>query len=427
MNSNVKSLIERAKNLFTDAASQTMSKSHRMWVNDGDFDFPGFAESGTGCIMKCANGKEYINFMGNLGAGILDYDDKNVKKALKDQIDKGLIFSLPSVLEVELGELIKSIIPNCETMRFCKNGSDATSAAIRIARSYKKKDYILMPKTGYAGWSDQFCAVSTRDYGMPKAFRSFVTFFNYNDLTQLEDLLRTESYAAIIMEPVSIEEPRPDYLKQVRELCDKYNTILIFDEMVTGFRFALGGCQELYGVQADIVCYGKAMSNGTSIACVAGKKEYMKELENVFFSATYFGNALDIAGSIATIKKLRDNRGKIYPHIWKQGKRFANSFDNTCKELGIDANTVGMAPRINLKFNYDDAVGFRDLFHQEMIDRGVFIGIQIYTTWAIKNRHMDKIINATKSSLGVVADAVRKGSVDGFLKGNKSMQIFKRQ
>jgi glutamate-1-semialdehyde 2,1-aminomutase len=426
MNEQVKQLIERAKDVFGCTASQTASKSHLMWVQ-GEFDFPGFAISGKGCMMKCLNGKEYINFMGNLGAGILDLDDRDVKKALKEQIDRGLIFSLPTTLEVELAELIKSITPNAELMRFCKNGSDACSAAIRLARSYKKKDPILMPKTGYAGWSDQFCAVSARDYGMPKEFKQFVTFFDYNDLKGLEELMKTDKYAAIIMEPVSNEAPKKGYLEGVRALCDQYGVILIFDEMVTGFRYALGGCQELYGVQADLMCYGKAMSNGTSIACIAGKKEYMKELENVFFSATYFGNALDIAGSIATIKKLVANKDKIYPHIWRQGKRFKKAFNSTCKELGIKAHTVGLEPRMNVIFEYEDAVGLRDLFHQEMLERGVFTGIQIYTTWATKKKHMDQIVKATQESLAVVSKALQEGNVDAYLKGQRSMQIFKRQ
>lgn len=427
MNDRVNNLISRAQSLFTSVGTQTMSKSHLMWVHDGDFDFPGFVESGSGCIMHCSNGKDYINFMGNLGAGILEYNDQDVRRALRGQIDKGLIFSLPSVIEIELGELIREIIPNAEMMRFCKNGSDATSAAIRIARSVRGKDHILMPRTGYAGWSDQFCAVSARDYGMPKDFKQFVTFFEYNDPDQLECLMKAGKYAAVIMEPVSIEEPKPGYLKQVRELCDRYGIILIFDEMVTGFRFALGGCQELYDVQADLVCYGKAMSNGTSMACVAGRKEYIKELENVFFSATNFGNALDIAGSIATIKKLREQKDKIYPHIWKQGKRFKDMFNGTCKEMGIDACVVGMEPRMNLRFNHEDSAGLRDLFHQEMIKRGVFVGIQIYATWAIKKRHMDKILDATKDCISVVAHAIADGAIDKYLEGERSMQIFRRQ
>ena len=427
MNEVVKSLIERATSLFTGAASQVMSKSYKMWVHDGEFDFPGFAESERGCMMKCVNGKTYINMMGHLGAGILDADDRDVKRAIREQLDRGIVFSLPSTVEVELGELMREVVPNCESMRFCKNGSDATSAAIRIARSYKHRDHILMPRTGYHGWSDSFAAVGTRDYGIPEAFKPFIEFFDFNDTVLLEEKLSTGKFAAVIMEPVSIDEPKPGYLQQVRELCDQYDSLLIFDELVTGFRFALGGCQELYGVNADLMTFGKAMSNGTSIACVCGKREYMKELENVFFSATYFGECLSIAGSIATIKKLRKLKDKVYPHIWRQGNRLKRAFNRECKALGLDAEMVGMAPRLNAKFNHTDPGLIRDLWHQEMIKRGVFIGLQIYTTWAVKKKHMDQVIEAMKASLKVVAEAIQTGDPEEYLDGKRSEVIFKRQ
>lgn len=420
----VSNLITRANEMFPNG-TQTMSKSAKLYVQNPDF--PGFAESGHGCMMTCANGKEYIDFANRSGAGILDYDDKDIRKALKAQIDKGLTFSLPSVVEVELGQLVREVVPNAEVMRFVKNGSDTTIGAVRVARSYTHKDYILMPRTGYAGFGDTFAAVNARDAGMPKALKEFVEFFDYNDLNQLEDKLKTGKFACVIMEPVSLEAPKKDYLEGVRALCDQYHAVLVFDENITAFRWALGGCQEYYGVGADIVCLGKAMSNGNSISCVAGKAEYMRELENVFFSATHFSNALDMAGAVANIRKLRDLKDRIYPHIWKQGKKFSKSFNFTCKDLGIDAHTVGLAPRLNLKFNHADASGLKDLYWQEMMRNGVFMGPQIYTTWAIKPKHMTKIIEASNASLEIMAKAVKENNIDKYLEGERSVQVFKRQ
>jgi hypothetical protein len=220
------------------------------------------------------------------------------------------------------------------------------------------------------------------------------------------------------MEPVSIEEPKSGYLKAVRELCDKYRVILVLDEMVTGFRFALGGCQELYGVDADLICLGKALSNGTALAAICGKKEYMKEMENIFFSGTYFSECLSIACSIATMKKLKRIGNKVYPHIWRQGNRIN-------KGLGIDGCMIGLAPRLNVKFGNGDQL-IKDLWHQEMIKSGVFLGTQIYVTYATKKKHVDAFMSAVEASLTVVKKAIDSGSVGSFLEGNRSQQVFKR-
>lgn len=420
-NIKAKELLNKAITLMPRAC-QTMSKCYMMWVlNDV---FPIYAESQDGCIMTSVDGDKFIDMMGALGPNFVS--QKIVNKAILEQLKKGIAFSLSTPLEVELATLVKECVPCAEMMRFCKNGSDAVTAAIRIARSYTKKEHLLMAKGGYHGWSDQFCAVSERDYGMPKIFKEYVDTFTYNDAIDLEEKLKIGKYAAVIMEPTSLEEPKKGFLEKVRELCTQYGALLIFDEMITCFRWALGGAQEYYGVIPDITTMGKAVGGGMPLAFVAGKREYMMELEQVFFSATYFGEALSFASGIATIKELKKNKDKIYKHVWRQGKRFKREFDSKCKELEINACVLGMAPRMNLKFNYEDAIGVRDLFHQEMIRRGVFMGIQIYVTWATKKKHIDKVIQAMNESLEVVADAVHNNKLDFYLDGKRSMQIFKR-
>jgi len=248
-----------------------------------------------------------------------------------------------------------------------------------------------------------------------------------NDLGDLEKYLKTGKYAAVIMEPVSLVSPEPGYLQGVRGLCDTYDTILIFDELITGFRWALGGAQEYYGVTADIATYGKAIANGMPISVLTGKKKYMNELNDVFFSGTYLGDTLSIAAAISTIKELRDKRFDIYSHIWAQGERLQSSFNDYCRKISLDAEMFGLAPRHNIKFNVNDPTGAKDLFHQEMISNGVFVGTQVYVTWAHKHDHIDKTIDAIMRSLDVVKYAVENDKIDELVLGDRSSAIFKQQ
>lgn len=421
-NKKAKELLDRA-NKIIPRGTQTMSKGADMWVIDESF--PIMAKRGKGCMMTSVDGVDFIDTMGALGPNILGYCNRAVNKAVKDQFNKGVIFSIPSPIETELAELLCDVIPCCEMVRYCKNGSDAVSAAIRLCRAIKGKDYILHPNSGYHGWSDSIAAASQRPYGIPEVLGRYVHKFEYNNLADLEKKLKTQRYACVLMEPVSLDAPRPGYLQGVRELCDKYNTLLVFDEMITGFRWSLGGAQEYYDVVPDLATFGKAVSNGMPLSFICGKEKYMKALDYVFFSATFFGETLSLAAAIATIKQLQNK--KIFEHIWKYGNIIKKEFKKYCDGLGVDAEVLGMAPRLNFKFNHEDEVGVRDLFHKEMIKRGIFIGIQFYTIWAMKKRHIDQILQAMRESLEIVAKALKENKLDEYLGGQRSMTIFKRQ
>jgi glutamate-1-semialdehyde 2,1-aminomutase len=361
-----------------------------------------------------------------LGPIILGYNYGRTNRAVKRQLKKGMIYSLASPLEVELAELIREVVPCAEMVRFGKNGSDVTSIAVRIARHYSGKELLLSPEGHYHGWTDFYAAVSPRNYGLPKCMHELVHRFKYNDLADLEKYLATGQYAAVIMEPVALEPPVKGYLKGVRALCDKYNTILILDEMITGFRWALGGAQEYYGITADIATYGKAVSNGMPLAVLCGKTKYMQELDKVFFSGTYLGDALSIAAAIETIKELKENHHEVYTHIWEQGERMAAAFNTYAREIGVDAEMFGTGPRHNIKFNVADASGAKDLFHQEMIARNIFMGTQIYICWSHTPAHIDKTIRAMKQSLNVVKRALVENKIDTMLRGDRSAAIFKQ-
>lgn len=408
---------------YIPRATQTLSKCYNMWVM-GDH-FPVFAESQSGCELTSVDGDVFIDLMGGLGPNFLDY--KLIKKDIIAQLNKGICFSLPTELELKLAKLICEVYPGAEMVKFGKNGSDVTSAAIRCARSYSKKDYILSASGHYHGWSDQFASASERNAGFPSEFGKYVERFEYNNLKDAELKISSGKYACVIVEPVSLTEPNKGFLQGIRDLCDKYNTIFVLDELITGFRFSLGGASEYFGVIPDLATFGKAISSGFPLSAVCGKAKYMKEFETIFFSGTYLGDALSLQAGISTIEYLKKHKDSVYSHVWRNGNKFKRHFKNTCKRLGIEAEAVGMAPRINVKFNYDDPVAVRDLWHQEMIKNGVFTGIQIYITPMIKSKNMKKILNAMEKSLEVVSKAIKENNVEKYLDGEKSVVIFKRQ
>lgn len=416
-------LLDRALKVVPKA-TQTASKCYDQFVKGVH---PVFCERAKGCYIWDVDGNKYIDHMMGLGPIMLGYNHPRTNKAIQDQLKLGTIFSLPHRLEVELAELVKEVVPCAEMVRFGKNGSDVTTIAVRIARHHTGKDAILSPEGHYHGWNDIFAAVSPRDYGLPKVMKELVERFPFNNLPALEEKLQTGKFACVIMEPATLEGPAPGYLQGVKDLCQRYGAVLIFDELVTGFRWSLGGAQELYGVTPDLATFGKAVANGMPISILAGKASLMECLKDVFFSGTYLGDALSLAAALETIKELRENKDVIYKHIWTMGDHLRNSFNDECKRLGLDGEMFGLAPRHNVKFNVSDGSGAKDLFHQEMVKGGIFMGTQIYVTAAHKPKDIEKTIRVAKKALKVVARAVKKNNIDAKLEGERSGAIFKSQ
>jgi len=414
---------EKGKELMP-CGTQTMSKGPNQYVFGVH---PIYLESGNGCVVKDVDGNKYIDYPCGLGPIILGHNHKRTVNAVKRQLKKGITFSLMHPLEVELAELLTEVVPCAEQVRYAKNGTDATLAAVRIARSYTGKEVILKPEGHYHGWGDWHAASTTRDKGIPKALKPLVRTFKYNDANSLGIQLSKGDVAAVIMEPVSLEEAKPGFLEAVRNYCNAHRVPLIFDEMITGFRWALGGAQEYYGVTPDIATFGKAVANGMPLSIIAGKKEYMQEFDNIFFSMTFGGEACSLAAAVETIKEMKENRIEIFSHIWEQGTILRVGFNQRARMIGVDAEMFGHAPWHNIRFNVEDANGAKDLFHQEMVIRGILMGTQIYTTWAHKTVHIEKTLAAVQASLEVVAKALAEGDINRYLKGHRSNAIFKKE
>ena len=395
--------------------TQTLSKCPDQFV---DGVYPKFAHRAEGAYIEALNGEKYLDFMCGLGPIILGFNDKDVNQAIVEQLKRGTIFSLPTTLEIELAELIVETVPSAEMVRFAKNGTDVCTAAVRIARSYTGREHII--KCGYHGWSD-WHGITMQPFGMPKCLKEYVHEFEYNNLHSLEKLLQKHEAAAIIMEAEALTAPEPGFLEGVRELATKYGALLIFDEVVTGYRWSIGGAQKHYGVTPDLTCLGKAIANGLPISVITGKKEYMTELNDVFFSMTFGGECLSIAAAIATIKKLKT---KDYKYLWDLNKIFCEGIESAAKRHKLKINLLGSSLRHNFYFDecYEDSNGMKDLFYQEMVKRGILFSKQLYIQFSHTKEDMLKVVKAADESFEIVAK--HKDNIDDILEGKRSKEVF---
>lgn len=398
--------------------TQTMSKCPDQFV---DGVHPKFASRGKGSKIYDLAGKEYIDYMAGLGPIILGYGVPEVDQAIRDQLEKGIVFSLPTTLEAEVAAQIIDAVPCAEQVRFAKNGNDVCLAAVRIARSATGREHIA--KCGYHGWSD-WTAITMRPDGVPKDLANIVHEFEYNNLASLELILEQHPCAAVIMEPQALTPPDPGFLQGVRDLATKYGSVLIFDEVVTGFRWDFGGAQKLFGVIPDLATFGKAMANGMPLSAIAGKRELMQELNTAFFSMTAGGECLSLAASKATLNILaeKDYQG----HIWQLGSELEYGINQLIKIYDLDAKFAGSGPRHNLSFGStnSDPGGMKDLFYQEMVKRGVFFGNVVYVTFAHNNDDIERTLWAADHAFKAVSD--NRDNVDKVLEGKRSVAIFRK-
>ena len=266
--------LNNSKKLFNEAkkiiplASQTFSRSHLFF--DKDF-FPLFLKKGLGQYVYDLDKNKYLDFINGLGSVTIGYANKNILNSITRETKKGNTFSLANPLEVDLAKKLKKIIPSAEMIRYGKTGTDVDSAAIRLARYYTNKEHIAV--CGYHGWHDWYIASTTMDGGIPKINKKLIHNFAFNNIESLKKIFHKKKIAAVIMEPLSNRLPNKNFLQEVRKICDKNKSLLIFDEICTGFRVSIGGAQSLYKVKPDISTFGKGIANGYPLSILAGKKK----------------------------------------------------------------------------------------------------------------------------------------------------------
>ncbi|NQV82491.1 MAG: aminotransferase class III-fold pyridoxal phosphate-dependent enzyme [Rhodospirillales bacterium] len=407
-------LFERAKAVIP-LASQTFSKSHIQYPQG---QAPLFLSHGRGGRVWDVDGNEFVDMVGGLLPVVLGYNDPDVDEAIRHQLDRGITFSLASELEVDLAERLVDIIPCAEMTRFGKNGSDATSAAVRIARAHTGRDHIAV--CGYHGWQDWYIGSTTRNKGVPKAVRELTHPFPFNDLDVLNKLFSEHQggIAAVIMEPMNVTEPADGYFESVRELAHDNGALFIFDEIITGFRYGLGGAQELFGVTPDLAAFGKAMGNGMPISAVVGRADLMAEMEEIFFSSTFGGEALSLAAAIATIDKMK--REPVIETLWRSGKTLIDGIEKRIAEHGLgDCLSMCGKPPWSLLAMTDHAHASKDaiktLFIGEMLNAGILIQASHNMSYAHEDHDLAAVLAGYDRALGRIAEEIKRGNVDGRL------------
>ncbi len=366
-------------------------------------EYPIFLEYGKGCRLTDVDGNEFIDFLCGYGPIILGYREEEVDEAVIRQIrDKGFCFTLTQRYQNELAKKIREHVPCSEMSIFLKTGSDATTASIRIARAFTNRLKVM--RCGYHGWHD-WCVEMKG--GIPEKLYEDVYEFHYNRLDQLEDLMKKygDQTAAIIMTPFGhplhqkMEEPKPGFLEGVREIANRYGAVLIFDEVRTCFRLAMGGAQQRYGVTPDLAVLGKGMANGYAISVVTGKAEVMMAAaQKLFISSTFFPNSDSYIAALKTIEILeRDN---VLNQIWEKGNRFLKKIEAIIGKYDVGAELSGVAPMFFITFKRDEMGSHkakRDEFYTQLIRRGIFFTPHHHGY--ICYRHTDQDLDITANAI----------------------------
>jgi glutamate-1-semialdehyde 2,1-aminomutase len=386
---------------------------------------PKYLKRGKGSHVWDVDGNEYIDYTMGVGPLSLGYAYDKVDEAIKEQLKDGITFSLTHPLEVEVAELIHQIVPNAEAIRYSKGGADVVSGAVRLSRAYTGRKKVLC--CGYHGWHDWYIAVTDRNKGIPQEIQDLTFTFNYNDIQSVIDAI-DEDTACVVLEPYVFEEPKDNFLQKLRDVCTKNGTLFVFDEMWSGFRIALGGAQEYFGVKADLACFSKAVANGMPISILTGKKEIMWLLEkDVFFFNTFGGEALSLAAAKASIQELKEKNVPAF--LAKQGKKLKEGYNQIAKDLQMPyTKCVGFECRSLITF---DATGgnpleMKSLVQQEMIKRGILWGGFHNMSFSHSDKDVEYTLKAYRDVLPILKKAVEEKNVAGYLKGEPVEPVFRK-
>ena len=377
--------------------------------------YPIFFNKGKGSHVWDVDGNEYIDWVSSFGPLVLGHVHPKVEEAVRKSLDEGFCFTMVHPVQNELAKKLIEIIPSAEMAKFFTSGSDSTSAAIRMARIYTGREKII--RWGYHGWHD-WCyggAGSDREaVGVPEGIKKDILTFTYNDLDSLREVFNKHKgeVAGVIMQPFesSKEMPKEGFLEGVKEITHENGAVLIFDEIRTGFRVALGGAQEYFNVLPDLTALSKAMANGYPIAAVVGKKEIMETAARTRFSATFMINAFPMVAALATIKEIRENNGIQY--MWKMGERLMNGLMTIMEEEDIEAKTYGLPPIPMFRFtdsNPEVREQIKNEFYAEMVQRGILLhpGHHWFLSLAHTEKDLEKTLEAAREAIKIAKNKLK--------------------
>jgi glutamate-1-semialdehyde aminotransferase len=414
--------LEKARNLIP-SLTQTFSRAPYTFVEGV---YPVYAESAKGCHFTDVDGNEYVDYLCGLGPIILGYAYPKVDNAIKSQLKKGILFSLPHKLEIEVSEQICNMIPCAEMVKFSKTGSGAATGAVRAARAITKRDKIAYCGSGGV-WHDWYAGIISRNQGVPEFNYDLIYTFDYNDIDGLSYIFEKnpEQIACVFMEPTIFEKPQNSFLQKVKNLAKENGSVLIFDEIVTGFRLSNGGGQEYFGIEPDIAVLGKGIANGMPLSAVVGKTEYMKIFDEVFFSTTFASENLSLAAASVTLTELQEK--PVIKKMWETGTMLIDKFNKIAKENSLNISLDGYPVRMKLvckDSHGNESILLKSLLVQELVKRGIFMhpGVE-YISFSHENNDIIKTIDAFVDSISIIKHAINE-NIEKYLEGKPFKSVY---
>ena len=399
-------MLEKALALIP-LGSQTFSKSITQLPRGVS---PLFADRADGARFWDVDGHCFIDLTNGLACITLGYRNSAVDSAVRNQLERGVSFSLPHALEVRVAQKIISMVPCAEMVRFAKNGTDATSGAIRLARYCTSRDRVAI--CGYHGWQDWSIGTTSRHGGIPHAVRDLSHSFSYNNLKSLSDLLMDHrgEFAAVILEPMNVAWPDPGYLEGVKALAHEHGALLIFDETITGFRFANGGAQELFGVTPDLATFGKGLANGYPLSALTGRRDLMERIAEIFFSGTFGGETLSLAAADAVLETLQTQ--DVTNILAARGMKLGDRITEVIVDCGLEDVIKFVGHPSWLIWSLSDHVNagsfeIRTLLLQELFARGIFTIGSHNVSLAHDKACLDMVVAAYAEVLPLIAHSLK--------------------
>jgi glutamate-1-semialdehyde aminotransferase len=414
--------LKRAKKVLP-GQTHTFSKGYYSYVEGS---YPVFVERGKGSHLFDVDGNEYIDYILALGPIILGYSYDVVNEAVKKEMENGTIFSMPHKLEIEAAELMTQVIPFADGAKFTKTGSDAVTAAVRASRALTEKDNIAYCGGGGV-WHDWFVAITSRNKGVPKSLKTQIKVFEYNNSESLKELLDNDKeIGTVVMEPMIFEYPKKNYLNEVKKIVHDHDAILIFDEVVTGFRFSLGGAAEYFGVEPDLATYGKGIANGFPLGSIAGKEEFMNIFEEIFYSTTFGGETMSLAAGMATIKEIQSK--DVLKNIYNKGSNFLNNFNKLSESIDVPIKTSGFPSRLFLSCkdkNDNESLLVKSLFCQELAEEGILVNQgSILHSYSHNEQDLSKTLEKCERAMKIVKDGLDTNTVETKLHGKPMKRVM---
>ncbi len=403
--------------------TQTLAKGPGQYSNGAS---PKYVKRAKGSHIWDVDGNEYIDYQMGIGPISLGYAYPRVDDAIRAQLDDGITFSMMHELEVELAELIHEIIPNAESIRISKTGADVCSAAVRVARAFTGRGQVLC--CGYHGWHDWYIGTTSRAAGIPQATKDLTTAFEYNNLSSFKELL-TPDVACVILEPFIFDAPKDNFLHEVARLCKENGTLLIFDEMWTGFRIAIGGAQEYFGITPDLAVYSKAFANGMPIALLTGRADVMRLFEQeVFFFTTFGGEALSMAAAMATIAEMREKN--VPAALAAQGKKLREGYNEIAANLEIGQYTKCYGYDCRSIVTFDASAGnpleVKAYVQQELFKRGIMWSGFHNMCFSHTDDDIARTLAVYNEVLPLLKAAIAAGDLASRLEGEPVEAVFRK-